>query len=162
MNEPKAFTIDGAGVREVEAPADLVEKAEKQAEDKRQAIAEQDAAEARLERARAQRGALIQPLIINGETWWIKLLDFTELSLAAILINRDKSGRVLMLNRKVLRSVIVAALHCGVAKSETNPEPYFSRQVAEEYAKEPAVKGLVAVLFNKITELNPELIPKKV
>jgi hypothetical protein len=160
--------VDKNGVRVIEAPPELVESG-----------AAPEGGQTALERLRAMRGAdgarksAISVHQIEGESWHLKTLDWKGTTLVGILLGREgvrynktgslecagaQTGRAL----SVIEAFTAVLLHVGVVCGTEKPlcdTPYFSLDVAREYATETEAKSLVAELFSRLTDLNPETLP---
>lgn len=148
-----AIHIDATGVHEIEAPRDFVEAV--QAQEKAARTARE-----RREALQAQRGPIVEPVVVDGETWHIKLLDWEGFMLAGILLGRDSTSRIRVGERSVLRALFICALHCGVASGPSpDSPPYFSQEEAHAWCKEPTCAALGGALFNAVIARNPELLP---
>lgn len=121
----------------------------------------------RLERLKAQRGDIIEPVTIEGETWFIKRLSWDgliEISSLVAQLGRAPSHTTLM------RDNIIAMLaRCVVTDNSAEAQPYFELDftpdgnptgTAVEFADEPMAAIAVNELFDHCVRLSPHLFPK--
>jgi hypothetical protein len=152
-----------------EIPAEELRKLNNMAEG---VEAEKSAARKRLEKLRAQRGAVIEPLTIGGEEWFVKRLNWPQLVEVNLLVSRlglapSQPGGA----EARIRNNLIAILASCVVSDASGEAAYFSLEFdaignptgeAVEYADEPTAFSLVNALFDEAVRLNPDLLPKKV
>jgi hypothetical protein len=131
-----------------------------------------------LERLRAMREgepAKIHTIEYGGETWYLKTFDWNDSTLVGVLLGRegvrfnDKGalesvGEATGRKLTVIEAFTAVVLHVGVVCGEEgvlSNTPYFGLDVAREYARVRSLDGraLVSVLWNKLTDLNPDIVP---
>jgi hypothetical protein len=125
------------------------------------------AAKRRLNRLREGKLAsgekLVEPVEIDGETIFIKRLNWSELTRVHLMSGRDKSGHLdVSSGDDELKNMLTGGLLVAVFCDELAETPYFSNiseaiELAE--ATDMETVGFVSVLFNEIAARNPGLKP---
>lgn len=104
----------------------------------------------------------IKKVQIHGEDWFIKRIDFEDLTLIGLLQPRNKRNRLVITKKGNMRGLLAAMLFVCCVTSETDDTPYFPSWVMAYYFaahKAPSVVATNNDLFAAINELNPEIIP---
>jgi hypothetical protein len=136
---------------------------------------EESSGAAKLAALRARRGSLIEEFECEGEKFYLLTMDYETEQMVGSLTLR-KGGRLKVDTPEAFRSFVAAVLQCGLVtgpKDRTplfNPVPYLMDDAdgnpietteLEQWMAEPAVKRTVAILFDRLTDLNDDLWPKK-
>lgn len=119
--------------------------------------------ERRIAEAKARKKPKVEPVEIEGETWFPARLNWHELAEVSVLSPRDANGDLNTLDRSVLEGYCAALFFVGLRESaEPDALRFFeSYQQAFEYSQNEEIAFSVLQLFNNLCELNPALTAKK-
>ncbi len=154
----------------LDAPMQIVSEAELNAEEFYEA--QSDGAELAL--SRAQRRLLarrkereeagerfITKVTYDGEDWFIKRLAAPEVYAVGMRTGRDALGVLDLTNEDVLGGFTASFMFAAAVCGEDDPTPYYeSVEDAQAWVDEAGEAGLIFFLFNRITEINTELLAK--
>jgi hypothetical protein len=112
-------------------------------------------AQVRLEKLRLQSGPVVVTFDYEGETFYVKRLNYNDLIELALSVTRDGYNVLSISDEGGVRSVTIAVLSCCVCDEQG--ERYFSREEVEQYLDEPAASALVSALFAKCNQINPDI-----
>ena len=133
---------------------------------KLKAVPEAPASKA-MQRLAALEAASTPPIvehIIDGETWYIRRLSWPEMIVCGLMAQRIGPQQIELKTLFGARSNVASMLcSCVVTDpaewpSKNEPQYYFTEDDAVQFAMAPAASDLVASLWSKIAEVNPELL----
>jgi hypothetical protein len=146
------------------------------AEEAEEATVYQSAAAAELAEIRRRRGSLIEPFECGGKTWYLLRMNGAQIRQVGILMSRAGDGTLMLTSDDQLVALMCAALQVGVVQGSGNPEPYWNPEpmlmedmygrpctttLCEQYVMEPETDDTTALLFDRLTDMNPRIWPGK-
>jgi len=137
---------------------------------------DESSAAAELASLRKRRGNLIEAFEDDGKTWWLLRMNGHQVRQVGILMSRLGDGSLLLTDDDQMVALMMATMQVGVVQGERDPAPYwnpvsylmedaYGRLVdtteCEQFVIEPETDNITSLLFDRLTDINPQIWPGK-